>query len=87
VVDSADTERFGECASELHKVLSHENMANVPVLVYANKQDLPSAKNPQEMVKVLELDKLERKWYVQASIAKNKTGLAEGLDWLNTTLG
>ena len=40
VVDSSDEERINECIEELNALLVEENLAKVPLLVYANKQDL-----------------------------------------------
>lgn len=42
VVDSADYERFTESRDELHRVLKEDELRGVPVVVLANKQDLPS---------------------------------------------
>ena len=42
MVDSADKERLHEAKEELYNIIkSHEISPNVPVLVFANKQDLP----------------------------------------------
>lgn len=40
VVDSSDEERIKECFEELGALLTEEGLAKVPLLVYANKQDL-----------------------------------------------
>ena len=40
VVDSSDEERLAECVEELTSLLSEEGLMKVPLLVYANKQDL-----------------------------------------------
>ena len=37
VVDSSDEVRLEECVSELKALLVEEGLANVPLLVYANK--------------------------------------------------
>jgi GTPase SAR1 family protein len=37
VVDSSDEERINECIEELNSLLVEENLAKVPLLVYANK--------------------------------------------------
>ena len=37
VVDSSDEERLQECVEELNSLLAEENLAKVPLLVYANK--------------------------------------------------
>ena len=40
VVDSSDEERLNECVEELQSLLVEEGLLKVPLLVYANKQDL-----------------------------------------------
>ena len=40
VVDSADPKRFELAKAELHKLLEDEDLREVPVIVFANKQDL-----------------------------------------------
>lgn len=40
VVDSSDEERIKECFEELGALLEEEALVKVPLLVYANKQDL-----------------------------------------------
>ena len=49
VVDSADERRMEEAAQELVQLLGQEKLQGVPVLVFANKQDLLSAKDPSEV--------------------------------------
>ena len=41
VVDSADRERMVEAREELFGILESDEMRGVPVVVIANKQDLP----------------------------------------------
>merc|ERR1712224_330672 len=43
VIDSSDNERLDEAAEELKKVLEDERLRDAPLLVLANKQDLPAA--------------------------------------------
>mmetsp|Transcript_25999 Transcript_25999/g.32420 ORF Transcript_25999/g.32420 Transcript_25999/m.32420 type:complete len:181 (-) Transcript_25999:138-680(-) len=84
VVDSNDEERLAEGAQALHEVLSDESMRDVPVLVYANKMDLPNALTVPQVSERLNLVNLRnRKWQVQASNAQRGDGLFEGLDWLS----
>ena len=42
IVDSSDKERMKEAKAELNKILQNGTMRNVPLVVVANKQDLPS---------------------------------------------
>mmetsp|Transcript_33111 Transcript_33111/g.83775 ORF Transcript_33111/g.83775 Transcript_33111/m.83775 type:complete len:300 (-) Transcript_33111:272-1171(-) len=82
VVDSNDRDRIQDAASELQAFL--DEVQNVPVLVFANKQDLPNAMSGMEVTEKLGLHTLPlpREWYVQESCATTGDGLWEGLDWL-----
>ena len=40
VVDSSDEVRLEECVEELKALLVEEGLKGVPLMVYANKQDL-----------------------------------------------
>lgn len=87
VVDSNDVDRLEEAREELHGILSSDAFpSDAVVLVFANKQDLPSASPPSDVAAALGLPELRRKWYVQGSCASNGDGLFEGMDWLATTL-
>ena len=87
VVDSDDRERMSEARDELHKYLSNEPLTNVPVLVLANKQDLPHSLCVAEVREQMNMHELvQKKWIVQPTCAKSGEGLAQGLDWLANQL-
>eukprot|EP01111_Echinosteliopsis_oligospora_P007762 TRINITY_DN2304_c0_g1_i3.p1 TRINITY_DN2304_c0_g1~~TRINITY_DN2304_c0_g1_i3.p1 ORF type:complete len:180 (-),score=39.54 TRINITY_DN2304_c0_g1_i3:93-632(-) len=87
VVDSGDRERVQEAAEELHKLLIEDHLKSSPILVYANKQDLPNAMSLAEIADSLQLHTTKgRKWFIQASSAQRGDGLYEGLDWLSTMI-
>merc|ERR1712113_1020565 len=66
------------------RVLSEDDCADWPVLVFANKQDLPRAMGVAEVTDRLGLHSLRnRVWYIQSSCATTGDGLYEGLDWLS----
>ncbi|CAK9027824.1 ADP-ribosylation factor, partial [Durusdinium trenchii] len=84
VVDSSDRQRIGEAKEELERMLQEEELKNAALLVLANKQDLPNAMTPAEVMEALELQKLRhRKWFIQSTVAPTGDGLYEGLDWLS----
>jgi small GTP-binding protein len=86
-VDSNNRDRIEEARCELHKVLSEDEMRNVPVLVMANKQDLPNAMSAADIVDHLGLHTLRnRPWYIQSTCATTGDGLYEGLDWLQNVV-
>jgi len=83
VVDSSDEERLAECIEELQSLLAEEGLAKVPLLVYANKQDLQFALECDEVLEKLALNNIkERTWNLQACSALTKEGLQEGMEWL-----
>jgi len=87
VVDCGDTLRLGEAKMELHRILSDKQMEGVPLLVLANKADLPNAMSLAEVTDKLKLHSLRsRKWYIQLSCCATGDGLYEGFDWLSATL-
>ena len=71
---------------EMIKVLNFEEMKNVPLLVYANKQDI-AVMDVREVIRSLELVKLiDRDWHCQPSNGLSGQGLMKGLVWLNKKL-
>lgn len=89
VVDSNDLERIGEARDELHKMTQEDELRNLPILIFANKQDLPNAASIEVLTEKLELSKLDKnnvKWHIQPAAATQKQGLAEGFAWLADTL-
>ncbi|KAM4583467.1 uncharacterized protein V3H82_007230 [Fundulus diaphanus] len=83
VVDSNDPERIKEAADELHMQLEEDALRGVPVLVFANKQDLPRAMSASGVTEALRLSAVQQPWFVQSSCAVSGAGLVEGLDWLS----
>ncbi|XP_053930337.1 ADP-ribosylation factor-like protein 14 [Cuculus canorus] len=86
VVDSSDKQRLEESKKEFVLILRNEFIKNVPVIVLANKQDLPGALNAEEITRRLNMKKYcsDRNWYVQPCCALTGEGLAEALHTLTT---
>merc|ERR1719362_940716 len=82
VIDSADSDRFGEAQKELAGMLKDELLKDVVVLVLANKQDLPKAASPSEVSDEMGLRTFNQKWKVQGCCGTSGDGLFDGLDWL-----
>ena len=80
MVDSNDRSRLQEAREELLTVLGDDEMRGVPVVVLANKQDLPNAMSPAEIIDGLHLRKLSNKWHVQGACAVNGDGIYESMD-------
>ncbi len=74
--------------SELGLLLEEEKLAGVPLLIFANKQDLLNALPPNEIAEGLHLPAIrDRQWQIQPCSAKTGEGLQEGMEWLVRTLG
>lgn len=83
VVDSADRERMIEAREELFGILDSDEMRGVPVVIVANKQDLPGSQSVAQIVDQLCLQKLVgRQWYVQAACATTGEGVYEAMSQL-----
>ena len=55
VVDSSDDMRLAECSEELQSLLVEDDLKNVPLLVFANKQDLEFALDAEQVKKFIYL--------------------------------
>lgn len=89
VIDCNDRDRLEEAREELQRNLREEALQGVPLLVLANKQDLPTSVSASELASFLELPRIrDRKWNVQPCCAtqQNSSDLREGLSWLATEL-
>lgn len=83
VVDSADQMRLDETGEELSELLQDEKLAGVPVLVFANKQDLDLAMPPHKIADHFQLTSLtDRRWQIQPCSALRGEGIQEGMDWM-----
>lgn len=88
VVDSGDVERLDECQEELAVLLKEKRLAGVPLLVFANKQDLLSSLSQDEVADKLGLLEIEDRAYQIASCSgKTGEGLTDGLEWMVEQVG
>ncbi|XP_053315526.1 ADP-ribosylation factor-like protein 14 [Spea bombifrons] len=81
VVDSTNKQKLDESKKEFQLILQNELIKSVPVVLLANKQDLPGALNAEEITRKFNMKKYcsDRDWYVQPCCALTGQGLAEGL--------
>jgi len=87
VIDSADRKRIKECGEELKSLLEEDKLAGIPLLIFANKQDLKHAIPAEELAEKLNLNMInDRMWSIVACSAKNNTGLQEGMEWMVQTI-
>lgn len=80
VVDSSDRERLHEAKEELFWILDSDEMKGVPVVVLANKQDLPNACASSEVAAKLGLQQVRtHHWFIQGTCAVSGDGLLEAM--------
>uniref|UniRef100_A0A7N4Q0P1 ADP-ribosylation factor-like protein 3 n=1 Tax=Sarcophilus harrisii TaxID=9305 RepID=A0A7N4Q0P1_SARHA len=76
VIDSADRKRFEETGQELAELLDEEKLSGVPVLIFANKQDLLTAAPASEIAEGLNLHTIrDRMWQIQSCSALTAEGV------------
>uniref|UniRef100_A0A8B9V5R2 ADP-ribosylation factor-like protein 3 n=1 Tax=Anas zonorhyncha TaxID=75864 RepID=A0A8B9V5R2_9AVES len=82
VIDSADRKRFEETGQELAELLDEEKLSGVPVLIFANKQDLLTAAPASEIAEGLNLHTIrDRVWQIQSCSALSGEGVQDGMNW------
>lgn len=82
MVDSSDKKRLEETGIELFELLGENKLEEVPLLVYANKQDLSTSLPPSELAEALGLHSIkDRAWQIQSCTAINGVGIKEGMEW------
>ncbi|NXC14773.1 ARL11 protein, partial [Corythaeola cristata] len=87
VLDSTDAARLPEATAALEEALSHPSMAGVPVLLLANKQEVPGALTPSELGERLRWGRLARhRWVLRGCSAHTGQGLQEALAILGELL-
>ncbi|KAL1507846.1 hypothetical protein AB1Y20_007454 [Prymnesium parvum] len=84
VIDATDRRRLHETSLLLQQLLGEEKLAGKPLLLLANKQDLPLAFQAEELEELLHLASIkDRAWMCLGCSALRGTGLSEGFVWLH----
>ncbi|KAJ4454613.1 putative ADP-ribosylation factor; Arf family Arf6 [Paratrimastix pyriformis] len=90
VVDAAAEQRFNETTQVLSRVICDPQLSGVPLLVLANKSDLPGAKDSGTLCSLLNLPELglqnRLNWHIDACSAKTGAGLESAFGWLSDNL-
>ena len=86
VIDTHD-DNYDDSKIQFYKLLENETLKNAIILIYANKQDLPGAKNVSEIIQIYELDTIkDHIWHIQPCSAQTGEGLITGMKWLSDQL-
>ena len=87
VIDSNDLETIEESKSQFKLVLQNESLKAAVILIFANKQDILTAKKVNELIEIYELDTIkDHIWHIQPCSAETGEGLLTGLKWLSDQL-
>ncbi|KAI9303095.1 ADP-ribosylation factor-like protein 8B [Cunninghamella echinulata] len=83
VVDAADHSKLDAAYSELKALLEKPQLANIPMLVLGNKNDLDDALTAEQLIDVLKLKSITNREVSCYSIsAKNQVNIDVTLQWL-----
>lgn len=82
VVDSSDPGRFEEARLAFESVQQHEELRDIPVVIIANKQDLPSALSGDAISRKFPSTGPPRIFRVQPTSCLTCEGLEEGVRWV-----
>ena len=85
VLDAADADarKMKEVKSELHSLVQNESLNEIPILVLANKNDLPDALSVEDVIEQLDLKSISQHQISCYSISvKEATNLNSVLSWL-----
>ncbi len=76
VVDSSDDNRITECNDVLQVLINEPKLEKVPVLVFANKQDILLALSAEEIMEKMQLNEItNRPWLLNACSALKGEGM------------
>lgn len=79
VIDCSDRKRLAETGNEFSELLADEKLNDVPIMVFANKQDLENVLKVSEVAEAIGLVKLkDRTWQIQECSALEGTGIKVG---------
>ena len=86
VIDTHD-ESYDDSKTQFYKLLENDTLKNAVILIYANKQDLPGAKNVADIIQIYGLDTIkDHIWHIQPCSATTGEGLITGMKWLSDQL-
>lgn len=85
MIDCSDRKRLLETGNEFIELLSDEKLNDVPILIFANKQDLSNIIKVSEIAEAIGLVRLkERTWQIQECSAIQGTGIKAYIQFYKT---
>ncbi|OMJ71564.1 hypothetical protein SteCoe_30182 [Stentor coeruleus] len=86
LVDSNDRSRINYAREELQRFIYNEKLRLLPLLIYANKQDIINSMSAGEIADRLGIQSNEKSCRVQSSCVITGYGIIEGLEWINKAI-
>jgi small GTP-binding protein len=87
VVDCSDRQRVQSSREQMELLLREPHLQNRPLLVFANKQDVPNAMSASDIADQLQLRRsVAQPWHVQPCSASRGEGLLHGLQWIQAAV-
>ncbi|KAF7994397.1 hypothetical protein HCN44_003869 [Aphidius gifuensis] len=98
VVDASDMSRLDENKNIFGELISNENIAGKPILLLANKQDIPGAIDELDVVESLDVEKVANAMrcptrveicsciFTQDKAKSSTSGIKNGYNWLLETI-
>ncbi len=89
LIDSGDKERLEECRIAFEKIVTSDQTEGVPIIMVANKQDLPDAMKVHEIKEIFNRIALRlgaRDSTVRGVSALTGDGVQESIEWLTTRI-
>jgi small GTP-binding protein len=82
VVDSTNEQTLEEAGSVFRKLAFEEKLEKLPILILANKQDVPGALPPKRLAEIMEINQIDNhKIKIIKTSATQGKGMNKVLDW------
>lgn len=83
VLDAADQESIDASEQQIDAFMHNESLMNIPIIIVANKQDLPEAMKEDELISRIRLQEVENREIVLFSTsAKKKINVDSIMKWM-----
>ncbi|XP_053213873.1 ADP-ribosylation factor-related protein 1-like [Panonychus citri] len=89
IIDSADIERVDESKEAFDNMIANEHLAGIPLLIVANKQDIPEALSLDRIKTIFKSTdpKIGQRDVQSISVsALNSQGISESIDWITNCI-
>jgi len=83
VIDSSDHESIQACNDQIESLLENDEIRHIPIIIIANKQDLPEAMKASEISEKMRLQQVDdRQIQLFCASARTKFKIDEIIEWM-----